>query len=62
MYKRQVERYHARYGEVIALLREGDREGFVRRFEEVGAWFGEHAGRFLQESRVLLAHADSTRA
>lgn len=57
-----VERYHARYGEVIALLREGDREGFVRRFEEVGAWFGEHAERFLQESRVLLAHADSTRA
>jgi chorismate mutase/prephenate dehydrogenase len=56
-----VERYHERYGEVIALLREGDREGFVRRFGEVGAWFGEHADRFLTESRVLLAHADSTR-
>lgn len=56
-----VERYHERYGEVIALLREGDREGFVRRFTEVGEWFGEHADRFLTESRVLLAHADSTR-
>ena len=56
-----IERYHGRYAEVIELLRADDRDGFVRRFREVGEWFGEHADRFLVESKVLLAHADSTR-
>lgn len=56
-----IERYHARYGEAISLLRQGDREEFVARFAEIGQWFGEHAERFLAESRTLLAHADATR-
>ena len=56
-----IERYHARYGEVLQLLREDDREGFVERFGQIGDWFGEHASAFLAESRTLLAHADATR-
>lgn len=56
-----IERYHGRYGEAIELLRQGDREGFVARFGEIGEWFGEHAGAFLAESRTLLAHADANR-
>jgi chorismate mutase/prephenate dehydrogenase len=56
-----IERYHARFGEALELLRSGDAEGFTRRFTEIGEWFGSYAERFLEESRSLLAHADSTR-
>lgn len=56
-----IERYHERYTQAIELLRTGDREAFVRQFGEVEGWFGEHAERFLVESKSLLAHADSTR-
>ncbi|WP_130012029.1 bifunctional chorismate mutase/prephenate dehydrogenase [Serinicoccus sediminis] len=57
-----IERYHERYSTAIELLRTGDREAFVRQFGEVEAWFGEHADRFLGESKALLAHADASRA
>ncbi|MGD8199694.1 bifunctional chorismate mutase/prephenate dehydrogenase [Ornithinimicrobium sp. W1679] len=56
-----LERYHDRFDECLDLLRRGEREEFVARFAEIGAWFGGHAERFLTESRTLLAHADSTR-
>ncbi|HSP60548.1 MAG TPA: bifunctional chorismate mutase/prephenate dehydrogenase [Ornithinimicrobium sp.] len=56
-----LERYHDRFDECLELLRRGEREEFVARFAEIGAWFGGHAERFLTESRTLLAHADSTR-
>lgn len=57
-----IERYHQRYARAIELLRTGDRDAFVRQFGEVEQWFGEHAERFLAESRTLLAHADATRS
>ena len=57
-----IERYHRRYARAIELLRTGDREAFVRQFGEVEEWFGEHAERFLGESKALLAHADATRS
>lgn len=56
-----IERYHARYGEALQLLRAGDSTAFVAAFEDIGQWFGSYAARFLDESRSLLAHADSTR-
>ncbi len=56
-----IERYHERYGEALRLLRAGDSAGFTARFQEIGEWFGSYAVRFLDESRSLLAHADSTR-
>ena len=54
-----IERYHARFGEALDLLRRGDRAAFVERFAEIGDWFGPYAERFLAESRTLLAHADA---
>ena len=56
-----IERYHARFGEALDLLRRGDRAAFVERFAEIGDWFGPYAERFLAESRTLLAHADASR-
>lgn len=56
-----IERYHQRFGEAMELLEDGRREDFIERFQHVEQWFGEHAGRFLAESRNLLAHADANR-
>lgn len=56
-----VQRYHARYGEALQRLQDGDRESFVREFAAVGAWFGDHAERFREESRTMLAHAGDAR-
>src|SRR5690606_32283192 len=56
-----IERYHDRFAEALEILRAGDREAFIARFREIGAWFGPYAARFLTESQSLLAHADAQR-
>jgi len=56
-----IERYHDRFAEALEILRTGDREAFIARFREIGAWFGSHAERFMSESHSLLAHADTQR-
>lgn len=56
-----IERYHDRFAEALELLRARDRETFIARFTEIGEWFGQYAGRFLDESQALLAHADAHR-
>ncbi len=56
-----IQRYHTRFGEALELLRTDDADEFQRRFTAIGDWFGSYAERFLDESRSLLAHADSTR-
>lgn len=56
-----IERYHDRFAEALEILRAGDREAFIERFREIGAWFGPHADRFRSESQSLLAHADAQR-
>ncbi|GAA5158877.1 bifunctional chorismate mutase/prephenate dehydrogenase [Ornithinimicrobium tianjinense] len=56
-----IQRYLTRYAQAFELLLRGDRDEFVARFHEIRAWFGEHAEAFLDESRTLLAHADTTR-
>lgn len=56
-----IERYHDRFAEALEILRAGDREAFIARFREIGAWFGPHADRFMDESQSLLAHADAQR-
>ncbi|MGB3257766.1 MAG: bifunctional chorismate mutase/prephenate dehydrogenase [Ornithinimicrobium sp.] len=56
-----IERYHVKFGRALELLRRGDRQAFIDQFGEIEEWFGSYAGRFLTESRSLLAHADATR-
>ncbi len=56
-----IERYHEKFGQALEWLRAGDRAAFIEQFGEIEEWFGSYAGRFLSESRSLLAHADATR-
>lgn len=51
-------RFHDRFGEALRMLEQGDKQGFVQRFAEVSAWFGDYATRCLQDSKALLLKAD----
>ncbi|AIX49076.1 bifunctional chorismate mutase/prephenate dehydrogenase [Pantoea eucrina] len=56
-----IKRYHQRFGEAIALLEQGNKQAFIDSFERVEQWFGDHAQRFLVESRSLLRSANDSR-
>ncbi len=56
-----IKRFHACFSEAIELLDERDKQGFIREFKQVEAWFGDFASRFMKESQHLLKQAsDST--
>lgn len=56
-----VKRYHENFAQMLALLENKDKTAFIHQFDEVKSWFGEHAERFLDESRLLLEHANDHR-
>ncbi|WP_421219207.1 bifunctional chorismate mutase/prephenate dehydrogenase [Aeromonas enteropelogenes] len=56
-----IRRYYQNFGEVLGLLEQGDRAGFIDAFRQVSGFFGEHAQQFLRESRTLLAQANDRR-
>ncbi|MEZ6963911.1 bifunctional chorismate mutase/prephenate dehydrogenase [Aeromonas sp. S9(2024)] len=56
-----IRRYYQNFGEVLGLLEQGDRAGFIDAFSQVSDFFGEHAQQFLRESRTLLAQANDRR-
>ncbi|MDF2413580.1 bifunctional chorismate mutase/prephenate dehydrogenase [Aeromonas sp. 1HA1] len=56
-----IRRYYQNFGEVLGLLEQGDRAGFIAAFSQVSGFFGEHADQFLRESRMLLAQANDRR-
>ena len=50
-----IERYHQEIVDVIKMLKENDRDGFIEEFKNARAYFGEYAEIFLKESKGLLA-------
>ncbi|MCO6523930.1 MAG: bifunctional chorismate mutase/prephenate dehydrogenase [Candidatus Schmidhempelia sp.] len=56
-----IKRYHHRLGELIHLLEKGNKPAFIQNFNEVSAWFGDYAQRFMNESRTLLKLANDKR-
>lgn len=56
-----IKRYHHRFGELIKLLDNHDREQFITAFNQVHDWFGDYAKQFLNESQSLLAQANDNR-
>lgn len=56
-----IKRYYQRFGEAITLLEQGDKQAFINSFNRVEHWFGDHAKRFLVESRSLLRSANDSR-
>ena len=56
-----IRRYHRRMGDAIRLLEAGDRAAFIAQFHKVAEFFGDYAGQFLRESKMLLAQAHDSR-
>ncbi|OIN07679.1 bifunctional chorismate mutase/prephenate dehydrogenase [Oceanisphaera psychrotolerans] len=56
-----IRRYHRRFGELLEQLEQGKRDAFVQQFATVSEFFGDYAGTFLKESRMLLAQANDSR-
>ncbi len=53
-----IKRYYHRFGEAITLLEKGDKQAFIRSFNQVRHWFGDYSDHFMQESRTLLRQAN----
>ena len=47
-------RYVNRFEKALTTLEAGDRQGFIKIFRKVRAWFGPMANRFLQESSFMI--------
>ncbi|MCL1051542.1 bifunctional chorismate mutase/prephenate dehydrogenase [Shewanella abyssi] len=46
--------YLDNYSQALSILKSGNREAFVKQFEEVAQWFGDFAPQFQRESRAML--------
>jgi len=51
-----MKRYIGRFNELLSLVEVGDKEGFVSAFNEITAWFGDYADKFLAESAQMLSY------
>ncbi|MGY5450311.1 bifunctional chorismate mutase/prephenate dehydrogenase [Agarivorans sp. MS3-6] len=56
-----IKRYHQHFGELVTLIENKDRAGFIESFERVSDWFGDYSQEFLEESRSLLQQANDSR-
>ncbi|WP_406609336.1 bifunctional chorismate mutase/prephenate dehydrogenase [Agarivorans sp. JK6] len=56
-----IKRYHQHFGELVELVENKDRAGFIASFERVSDWFGDYSQEFLKESRSLLQQANDSR-
>lgn len=50
-----IEKYNSQIQDVIAMLKEQDRDGFIEEFKNARTYFGNYANYFLKESKNLLA-------
>jgi len=55
-------RYLSRFEAANSMLINGDREGFIEKFNDVSQWFGDYSQQFLDESKHLLMKAHDSRA
>lgn len=56
-----IESLKQSYEESLKFFGNGDREGFIKTFNQVREWFGEYSDLFMQESRHLLQQANDKR-
>lgn len=56
-----IKRFIQRFSDLLDMLEQQDDMKFTELFNNVSAWFGEHAELFLQESNLMLAKANDVR-
>lgn len=57
-----IKHYYQRFGEMVQLIDQGDKQQFIKHFNQVTEWFGDYAQRFIKESQSLLKLANDNRA
>ncbi len=45
------------YQQALQFFENGDKQGFIKAFQQVHHWFGDYSEQFMQESRQLLQQA-----
>ncbi|WP_273391459.1 bifunctional chorismate mutase/prephenate dehydrogenase [Actinobacillus porcinus] len=56
-----IESLKQSYEESLKFFEIGDKDGFIKVFNEVREWFGEYSEQFMKESRQLLQQANDYR-
>lgn len=56
-----LKRFHGRYADALRLFESGDKQEFIKQFDEIKAWFGNFAGNSLINSKKLLQQANDSR-
>lgn len=56
-----IESLKQSYEESLAFFEKGDKQGFIRAFNQVREWFGDYSELFMRESRQLLQQANDNR-
>lgn len=55
-----IKRFHASFGEALAVLDGKDKGAFVEHFNQVSDWFGDYSQQFMDESQNLLKQANDS--
>lgn len=53
-----MKRFAYRFLELLEDVETGDKESFIKMFNQVSDWFGDYAGTFLKESKSMLLKAN----
>ena len=53
-----MKRFAYRFLELLEDVETGDKDSFINMFNQVSDWFGDYAGEFLKESKLMLLKAN----
>jgi len=53
-----MKRFAYRFLELLEDVETGDKDSFIKMFNQVSGWFGDYAGDFLEESKSMLLKAN----
>ncbi|RKZ99544.1 MAG: bifunctional chorismate mutase/prephenate dehydrogenase, partial [Gammaproteobacteria bacterium] len=51
-----MRRFLRRFEELLEIMESGDKEAFVKVFDQIAHWFGDYAEQFLKESSQMLVY------
>lgn len=51
-----IKRYYKRFGKILMLLEQNNKQEFIKQFEKIKHWLGIYSGLFFEESQKILRH------
>ncbi len=59
---KSIKRFISRFEELLTIMESGDKEAFVKKFDQTADWFGDYADKFLAESSEMLVNTNGVRS